>query len=429
MFLGAFGYLPPPFFYEPSDTFADWFNPAFWARQKGTYDTWLSVYPPLSFVFLRIFGIDRCYPDTRGLEASAGLAARDCDWVGLVMMGLIFALNIVLTWKTFRKLDPATAPMRTVCVALGMPMLVGLERGNLLLIAYTCTLLALAPVLASARLRWLFAGLAINFTIYRVGGVVALVLKRRWLWVEGALIATALVYLGSLAAFGAGTPFELLRNVTNFSNLSAAQILDAWSGFTYEPLSEVVETGSFPLVELLGSNVVHTLDILLPFLRRFTQGLIALAAFAIWLRPEAYSPYRAVTLGILMGLQTIESGIYSYMFVALFVLMEPWRGAGRIWAIVVTYILAFPFDFPLDWLPESPRDLYFADRVTMVSSQITLGPFIRPLLIMTVAWALCLTTLYELRLWINQPADKRRGEATGAGDGAGSEMSPAKGNR
>ena len=153
------------------------------------------------------------------------------------------------------------------------------------------------------------------------------------------------------------------------------------------------------------------------------------SVIAIWLRPEAYSPYRAVTLGILMGLQTIESGIYSYMFVALFVLMEPWRGAGRIWAIVVTYILAFPFDFPLDWLPESPRDLYFADRVTMVSSQITLGPFIRPLLIMTVAWALCLTTLYELRLWINQPAGKRRGEATGAGDGAGSEMSPAKGNR
>ena len=55
------GYLPQPFFYAPSDTFADWFNPSHWARVSGTYGTYASLYPPLSFVLLRILGLDRCY--------------------------------------------------------------------------------------------------------------------------------------------------------------------------------------------------------------------------------------------------------------------------------------------------------------------------------------------------------------------------------
>ncbi|RYZ92436.1 MAG: hypothetical protein EOP06_04255 [Proteobacteria bacterium] len=167
-----YGYLPAPFFFVPSDTFADWFNTAFWARRSDAYETWATIYPPLSFVFIRYLGIDRCYPQFRPFDPSAGLAARDCDWLGLVVMGAIFVLNVVLTWKTFRKIDVRTAPMRTICLALGMPMLNGLERGNLLLIAYTCVLLAAGPLLSSARLRWLFAGLAINFKVYLIASFV-----------------------------------------------------------------------------------------------------------------------------------------------------------------------------------------------------------------------------------------------------------------
>lgn len=390
-------YLPPPFFFEPNDTFADWFNPAFWARQEGAYDTWRAIYPPLTFVFLRFLGIDRCYPNARPYEGSAGLAARDCDWVGLAALGLIFLLNFVLTWKTFRKIEPRTAPMRTICVALGVPMLVALERGNLLLVAYTCILLALGPLVGSARLRWLFAGLAVNFKIYLIAAVVPLLLKRRWLWVEWALISMALVYLASLAAFGHGTPGEIYANISEFSTQRAAQILDPWSAFTYDPLLSVIETGVFPMSSIIGSAWVDRLEILLPSLTIFTQLLIVAAAAAIWMSPELYPPYRAVSLGVMMALITSESGHYTLVFVSLFVLMEPWRGFGRIWAIVMCYVLAFPFDIPIDWLPESARDVYFESTTIMISNQITLGPFIRPLLTMTISWALCLTTLNDLR--------------------------------
>ncbi len=394
--VGRYGYLPPPFFYVPSDTYADWFNPAFWARQAGVYDTYLTVYPPLSFVFLRIFGIDRCYPDVRGYDPSSGIVARDCDWVGLATIWLLFALNIYLTWRCFRKIDRRTAPMRTICLALGMPMLSALERGNLLLVTYTCFVLALGPLLSSARLKWLFAGLALNFKVYLIGGFVALLLKRRWLHVEGILIATVLIYLLSYAILGAGSPLEIVANLQNFSGGGAAQILDAWHGFTYLPLMSVIEEGQFPLITIIGSDWVERLQIILPASQLFTQLLIAFAAFTIWLRPDAVTHYRAIALGVLMALVTSESGMYTQIFFVFFVLMEPWKGFGRIWAITMCYLLAIPLDFPLSELPSSPRDTYFTDTRVMIANQVTLWPFIRPLMIMSVAWALALTTMWEV---------------------------------
>ncbi len=391
-----YGFLPPPFFYEPSDTFADWFNPAFWSRQKGAYDAWGTIYLPVSFVFLRMLGMDRCYPDTRGLDASAGLAARNCDWVGLGALAAIFLLNIFLTWRVFRKFDPATAPMRTICVALGAPMLNGLERGNLILITYTCLLLALGPLLASARLRWVFAGLAINFKIYAIGSVVPLLLKRRWRWVEGALLATVVIYLLSFAIYGEGMPMEIFTNVRDFSSQGAVQILDIWYTATYQPLYSVLESGLFPMSDIIGSVWVDRLMILIPVLMRLSQGLIVLAAFAIWYRPEVFTAHRAITLGTLAAIITSEPGGYAVICFMLFVLMEPWRGFGRKWAIVACYILAFPFDLPIDTLPESARDLYFRDTMTMITQHVTLGPFVRPLIIMSIAWAISLTTLREL---------------------------------
>lgn len=394
--LAYFGYLPSPFFYEPMDTFADWFNTAFWARQDGAYDTWGTIYPPLSFVALRMFTLDYCYPPTRMFEGSPGYDPRGCDWLGLVIMGVFFVLNAVLTYLTFRKIDPRTAPMRTICVAAGMPMLSVLERGNLLLITYTCVILAFGPLVASARVRWVFAGLAINLKVYLIGAVAAILLKRRWLWAEGALIAIVLVYLVTLAIFGDGTPQQIIDNIQSFTQNRAAGILDGWSAFTYIPFASVVELGSFPLNQIIGSKPVDILEVVLPMLRWITLGLIALAAFAVWLRPDLYSPSRAVLLGIATALSASESGIYTLIFIFLFVMMEPWRGFGRKWAIIACYLLAIPLDYNIDTLPEGVTSLYFTGAEGFITRHIVLGPFIRPLIIMTIIWAITLTTLREI---------------------------------
>lgn len=392
-FLFANHYLPSPFFYVPGDIYADWFNTAFWARDKGTYDSWKTVYPPLSFVFLRLLGLDRCYPEHRSYDFSAGLAARECDWVGIVAIWLIFAVNLVLIWRTFRKLDLQTALPRTICVGLGMPMLNGLERGNLVLIAFTCLLLATGPILRSARLRWLFAGLAVNFKVYLIAAIIPLLLKRRWRWVEGALIAVVLVYMISYALLGRGTPMEIVDNIRNFSSGEAVAVLDVWSSTTYNALRSLLQGRNFPVTLIFGSKLVNFLSFALPALLHFTQLLILAAAAAAWVRPERIPAYRLINLGVLMALITSEAGGYTPAFFMLFVMMERWEGFGRRWAIIACYVLAIPLDIDIEKLPPVVRDTYFGGETVEISYAVTVGPFIRPLIIMTIAMALSLTTI------------------------------------
>jgi hypothetical protein len=395
-FLLVNGYLPQPFFYEPFDTYADWFNTAYWARDKGTYDVWKTIYPPLSFVFLRIFGIDHCYPDRRSFDTSAGLAARDCDWLGMTTLYAIFFVNLVLIWITFRRIDRRTAFPRTIAVGLGLPMVDALERGNLVLVSFTCLLLAFAPILKSARARWLSVGLAINFKVYLVAALVPLVAKRRWRWVESGLISAVLVYLVSFAILGRGTPFEIYDNIRYFSSLPAAQIMDLWYTTTYQPLVSLLEGDNFPFILLIGSRNVELLLFVIPALQHFTQGLIVLAAAALFLRPEAVPSYRLANLGLLLALITSEAGGYTQIYFMLFVMMEPWRGFGRKWAIIACYVLAIPLDIAIDRAPPVARDLYFGNGATILNYHVTIGPFIRPLVIMTIAMALAAVTMRDV---------------------------------
>jgi len=395
-FLIINGYLPQPFFYEPFDTYADWFNTAFWARDKGTYDVWKTIYPPLSFVFIRIFGIDHCYPERRPFDPSAGLAARDCDWLGLGTLYAIFFINLVLIWITFRRIDRRTAIPRTIAVGLGLPMADGLERGNLVLVSFACLLLAFAPILKRARSRWVAIGLAINFKVYLVAALVPLLAKRRWLWVECGLISAVIVYLVTFAILGRGTPAEIYENIRYFATLPAAQIMDLWYTTTYQPLMSLLEGDTFPFVLLIGSRNVELLQFIIPALQHATQAMIVMAILAVFLRPEVVPSYRVANLGLLLALITSEAGGYTQVYFMLLVMMEPWRGFARKWAISACYILAVPLDIAIDRTPPMARDLYFGDGATIINYHVTLGPFVRPLIIMTIAVALSLVTLREV---------------------------------
>lgn len=393
LYLYRNSFLPPPFFYEPSDTYADWFNPAFWSRDEGTYDVWKTVYPPLSFVVLRVVGISRCYPDRRGYDFSAGLDARDCDWIGLGAIWLVFLVNLALVWKVFNRRDRTTALPRTICLGLGLPMVDALERGNLVLLSFTCLLLGLAPLLRSAWLRWLAAGLAVNFKVYLIAAIVPLLVKRRWRWVEGALIAVVLVYLVSFALLGRGTPIEIFNNIRDFAQIPLTQIMDQWYTTTYQPLLSLIEEGIVPFNLLIGSRNVDLIVLVVPLVQHAVQGAIALAMAATMLRPEAIPSYRVINLGILMALITTEPGGYTMMYFMLFTLLEPWRGIARSWAIAVCYVLALPLDIVIDRLPPIARDTYFGDHATIINYHITIGPFVRPLLILSIALALALLTI------------------------------------
>lgn len=395
----VYNYLPQPFFYEPDDLFADWYNTAYWGRDPGTYDVWRALYPPISFIFLRMLGIDSCYPKYRPYtftDLGAGLTARDCDWLGLVALGCIFLINLILIYRVFNKWDRRTAIPRTICLALGLPMVDGLERGNLVLVSFTFLLLAFAPLLRSAWVRWICAGIAVNFKVYLIGPVIALLLKRRWGWVERALIATVIIYLVTYLILGRGSLTEIYGNIAYFAGQPAQSILDFWYSTTYQAFVSLLEGDAFPFAFMIGSDNVDLLLIIIPTVLHATQAIIMLAALAIWLRPEAASTYRIVNLAILMVVINAESSGYTEIYFILFTLLEPWKGGLRKTAIVLCYLLALPLDFPIGEAPPVIRDTYFGHSTVYVSFKIMIGPFFRPLLIMIIAQCISLQTLRDV---------------------------------
>lgn len=385
------GYLPQPFFYEPSDTFMDWFNTAYWARDTGTYDSWMTIYPPLSFVVLRFLGKASCY------AGAEGQMVRDCDWIGLVAIHAIFVMNIVLVALTYKKINRRTAIPRAIALSSGMPMMFALERGNILLLCFTAMLLGFGPLIRSARIRWIFAGIAVNFKIYLIAAIVAQLLRRRWLWCEGALIATVVVYLLSFGILGVGTPTEIVRNITEFSSgFIAAQVLDVWYSVTYGPLISLLQGVSFPVTSIIGSRTAEIGLIVLPAWVHLGQASILIAAAATWLRPEVVPAYRTAFFGTALALITSEAGGYTQTMIMLFVFMEPWRGVGRPLAVMICYILCLPGDIVVGYIPPLVRDSYLAGRQVEVHLGVALGMFLRPGLLVLVSISLSAVTIHDV---------------------------------
>lgn len=387
-------HLPQPFFYEPFDVWMDWFNTAYWAYEKGAYDAWGTIYPPLSFVFLGVFSKSACYVE------SSGYAARECDWVGLVTLHGVFLLNIVLLFLTFRKIDKKTALVRAFALGAGLPALYGLERGNLIVVCFTCVILGFGPLLKSARLRWLAAGMAVNFKVYLVAAIFPQLLRRRWRWFEGAVIATILVYLATFLAMGAGTPREIYDNITGVSGLyQAITFLDLWYAATYQPLMSLLTGQTQMVAGLIGSRNVELVAVVLRLIQYGVQASILLAALAAWLRPEVVPMHRLTLLGVAMAMISAEPGGYTQVVLIFFVFMEKWRGFGRSWAIFACYILCLPFDIILDRVPPQVQESYLAGHATFFQYYVTLGPFIRPALILSLAFALSCVTMRDV--WID----------------------------
>ena len=384
-------HFPQPFFYEPFDVWMDWFNTSYWAYEKGAYDAWGTIYPPLSFIFLRIFSLSSCYQET------SGYVIRECDWVGLATLHGFFLLNILLLWLTFRRVDPRTAIWRTLALGLGLPSLYGLERGNLVIVCFTFVILGFGPLLKSARWRWIAVGLAVNFKVYLIAGLFPQLLRRRWLWFEGALLSTVVIYIITYGLMGDGTPLQLYRNIADVSGIyQAVTFLDLWYAATYKPFISLL-TGQYQVVAgIAGSRLTDMLIVLLNGLQYITMASIAAAAVAAWLRPEVVPMHRLTFLGLAMAMVASEPGGYTESFLIFLVFLERWRGFGRSWAILMCYILLMPFDIIVGRVPPQVQESYLAGHATFFAYYITIGPFIRPLLLLSIVWALSAVTLRDV---------------------------------
>jgi len=402
----TYAYLPQPFFYSPDDLWADWFNTAYFAYDPGTYDAWQTIYPPLSFVFLRLFTTPRCYILGDGADFSPGLQARTCDWWGIFSLNMFFVLAVALAAYSFYKWDRKTALWRSICVAFGFPLLDGLERGNLVLVSFIFIMLAFGPILKSARMRAVAIGMAINFKVYLIASLVPLLLRRRWRFVEWGLLSTVIVYLATYAILGRGTPFEIYRNIVAFNELQAqaSDLLGLWYATTFKPHLALLASPVFSAPDMIGSRPTDLLLIVIPLLIHATQATILVAAAATWLRPGAVPYYRVINLGLMLALITSEAGGYTQIYFIYFVFFEKFEGIGRRWAIIACYLLSPCTDIAVGSVPVPVvQNTFLWGETVLVTYSVMLLPFIRPLIVLSVPFALSLVTIRAV--WLDLKAN------------------------
>jgi hypothetical protein len=382
------GQLPIPF-YHGNDTFMDWINTAYWANNPGAYFDFLSVYPPISFVFLHLLTPHYCY-------RFDNLYNRECDWMFKWAMGFFFSLNAILVYKCYRLHDRGTAWLRTAAMCLGLPMLFAVERGQLAVPCFTFFVLAHGRLLRSARWRWLSMGLAINFKPYLLFTIVPQLLRRRWIALEGCVLAGLAVYLLSYAMLGVGTPFEIIHNMFGFNDLpNDVRFDNVYYQSTYKAITNVLAT-NIPFMHFVGSTAIDGLANGLPIVIRLGQfGVLLCFAGALW-RPFAIPIYRLTALGVSIVITSVISGGYSQIFFLFLVLFEPWRGPARITALLATYILSVSWDFQFMSIAHQFILSYLTSRYIGFDLGVTVGELVRPGLLLLIEYALIAASLSDL---------------------------------
>ena len=391
-YFSQYGYLPQPFFYEPWGTYMDFFAASSYAHNKDAFEVFGTIYPPLSFALLKFISWGPCYVSNGSEEA------RYCDYYGIGWIFAIWVIDLIFIYLTFRKIDRETAVPRSIALGFGCPMLYGLERGNLLLFCFACVLLAYGPLVRSARLRWLFAGLAVNFKVYLVGTLFAQLLRRRWRWFEGAILATVLVYLVSFAIYGEGTPKQVYDNIAAYAGgAKGLTLLDLWYPSSFVPLRTLLEgEAQFPIMSTIGSDMVEWGLFAANALYLSTALSIVAASVAAWWRPTAVPMHRLIMFSIAMALITSEVSGYTEMLVLLFVFMEAWRGVGRRIAIVIAYVISIALEYPIERIPPLVRESYLSGGPVISEFAVGIGSFARPILFHVMVIVLALVTLRDV---------------------------------
>lgn len=387
--LSTRGYLPQPFVWDPQDTFMDWFNVAYWSHREGVYSVWRAVYPPLSFVLLKVFSTESCY-------VTSSFAGRDCDVVSQVIIIGLYLLAMWTSYRALRLAQPRVAVLRGLALALGLPGLFVLERGNVLILCQMCLAATVVPGLANRWQRALSAAVMINLKPYLLLPVLSWAIQRDWRQLELAGFATVTVYLASWAIIGSGSPLELFDNTANWVMVTGSDVVsEMFYTTSFNSMFGVVDRG-FPVLRYFPSSAYEMFRSGTETLLYLSQGAAAAALALVCLRPSAVTHARVALLLLLLSLTGRSPGGYAEMLVVFLVFLESWSGWAAKIVIVTAYLISIPAEWIISALPNINTASWLSGTAVTAQFGIGVGQFLRPMGLVLILMLLALDTIVRV---------------------------------
>jgi hypothetical protein len=172
--------------------------------------------------------------------------------------------------------------------------------------------------------------------------------------------------------------------------------LDLWYPATYNPLVALF-AGTFPGSVIIGSDQVEWILLGVPILINATRLALAVACLLAFLRPGRVETQRLVLLTMLFVFLTSDAGGYSQIFVLMLLFMERWDTWAQKCSIFLGYLLSLPGDFAFHQLNPIQAYSYYAGRVISLEYGVPILSFVRPALMLAIAFCLALDTIQKVR--------------------------------
>jgi len=238
-----------------------------------------------------------------------------------------------------------------------------------------------------------------------IAAIVAPLLRRRWMAVEGMIGASILVYLVTWQILGEGSPSEVLSNLTSYSEGFGAQhVLDLWFASSLVPLRTLM-TSDMPLETILSSGQISGIIWATTIVTYLGQGMAVAAALAAWLRPEVVPTRRLIFFAAAVALSTKEAGGYTEILLLFSIFSEAWRGFGRKFSIFMGYALCIPDDFVTGKLPPLIRSSYLSGHEVIAEFGVGVISLLRPAVMLFIVMALACVTFRDV--WADYRQDGR----------------------
>ncbi len=359
--------------YDKSDSFMDLFNSMFWAYDDGRYTEWGSVYPPLSFLILKLINYlcaGSLYGDANYIRDNSLMVVFGFFIIYLISPILVLRTN---TWREFpRNLKIAFYFL----IIFSTPMLFALERGNLIVLAPIFLAFAISK---TNFIRVLAIAVLINIKPYFALLIIYYWVRRDWNGFVACTLVSGLIFLITGMVVDSNFLY-FFPNLLNFSHqdelfsirevMTMPSSISAFSYILNHPDGSKFVAAYLDLSEI--KNIAGAIET--------TKWAVILTSLIVLMKKSAYMLDAEIfcLLVVLISNLGIWVGGYSVIsyiaFIPVFIQMRGWR----LYSCILT-VIAMPIDIlPLmnDFI--GYQFSYLSNSVVGVDWTMGLGSIIRP---------------------------------------------------